>query len=225
MIKDKLVENMNKDLVQKSPVFQNMVEYMEHHHASLCHALSEDGLELEQEYEVFKTSHPQFDKGFDEFKRIFDLLNITRSSSTTRVYGLEGVQLFEVRENDYYRSPCYYLMVMTDDQGHVSTKKVSSLFAKKMVAGNELVDQPYCHHCKKPYRMSYTPKDKDCCNEKVRELSVVECWRDDLVGIECAIAEMQRYNLYKLHFENLHDSECESKPKEEPKPRPKIWDF
>lgn len=46
-----------------------------------------------------------------------------------------------------------------------------------------------------------------------------------VVGIECAIADMQRYNLYKLHFEHLHESECESKPKEEPKHEPKLWDF
>ena len=225
MIEDKLVEKMNEDLEQKSPVFQNMVEYMEHHHASHCHALFEEGLELEQEYEVFKTSHPQFDKGFDEYKRIFDLLNITRSSSTTKVYDREGFQLFEVRENDFYRSPHYYLMVIKDEEGLITTKKVSSLFAKKLVAGDELVGQPYCPYCKKPYRMSYTPKDKECCEEKVRELSITECWRDDLVGIECAIADMQRYNLYKLHFEHPHKSECGSKPKEEPKPKPKIWDF
>lgn len=201
--------------------YSNLFDYMERNYKKI----EQQGLKTEQEYEIFKASHSDLDKGFDEFKRVLDLVKMLQEMSTTQIYGREGIQLFEVRENDDYRSPCYNLMVITDDDGSITTKKVSSLFAKKMVAGDELVGQPYCHHCRKPYRMSYTPEDVECCDKKVRELSVSECWRDDQVGIECAIAEMQRYNLYKLHFEDLHESECGSKPKEEPKPIPEIWEF
>ena len=188
--------------------YVNMIDYIKKLHETIAK------VGVKESYFEFKSTHTNLDKGFDEFKRIFDLIEIQSRMATTKVYELEGIQLFEVRENDHYRSKCYYLMVVVDDLGNTITKKVSSLFAKKMVAGDELVGQPYCPYCKKPYRMPYTAKDKDCCTSSVRELSVTECWRDDQVGIECAIAEMQRYNLYKLHFEN--GSPCPCTPKGDP---------